>query len=106
MLDTNITVKASAYTSPKFADLKFGPHQNFGTGIQAYMEFPNGYAASVIQSMYSYGGYQGLYEIGLLDGSYSVDYTTDVLPDGVKGYLTQDAVTDYLVKIQALPAKS
>ena len=82
-----------------FKDLVFNPHPS-GEGIQARMEFDNGYGVSVICTPFSYGGKSGLYEMAVFhDGE--LTYTTD-LGDDVKGWLTEDEVTELLKKIQEL----
>jgi hypothetical protein len=85
-----------------FKDLVFNPHPSDpnGDGIQARMEFDNGYGVSVICTPFSYGGRQGLYEMAVFhDGE--LTYTT-VLGDDVKGWLTEDEVTELLKQIQEL----
>lgn len=84
-----------------FSDLEFVPHSNW-PGVMARHEFENGYSASVIQSPYSYGGDQGLYELAVIhDGKlcYDTPITNDVL-----GHLTEDDVTRLLGEVAALPA--
>ena len=82
-----------------FKDLEFNPHPN-GEGVQAKIEFDNGYGASVICTPFSYGGKSGLYEMAVFhDGE--LTYTT-VLGDDVKGWLTEDEVTKLLKQIQEL----
>ncbi len=82
-----------------FKDLVFNPHPS-GEGIQARIEFDNGYGVSVICTPFSYGGKSGLYEMAVFhDGE--LTYTTD-LGDDVKGWLTEDEVTELLKKIQEL----
>ena len=82
-----------------FKDLEFNPHP-IGDGIQAKIEFDNGYGASVICTPFSYGGKSGLYEMAVFhDGE--LTYTT-VLGDDVKGWLTKNEVTKLLKQIQEL----
>ena len=82
-----------------FKDLEFNPHPS-GEGIQARIEFDNGYGVSVICTPFSYGGKSGLYEMAVFhDGE--LTYTTD-LGDDVKGWLTEDEVTELLKQIQEL----
>ena len=83
----------------KFKDLKFEPAHNNGT--QARHTFDNGYAVSVIKSDMSYGGDQGLYELALFGHDGQLDYTTTITDD-VVGNLTEDDVTDYLGRVEAL----
>jgi len=82
-----------------FNDLDFQPTQ-FDVGIQARINFDNGYGASVIKSPYSYGGNQGLYELAVIKDD-AICYDTPITDD-VLGYLTKDDVTKYLGQIQEL----
>jgi len=82
-----------------FNDLDFQPMQ-FGIGIQARINFDNGYGASVIRSLYSYGGNQDLYELAVIKDN-AIRYDTPITDD-VIGYLTEDEVTKYLGQIQNL----
>lgn len=87
-----------------FGSLVFEPHPNHPNGVRAHHHFPNGYSASVIISLYSYGGDEGLYELAVMrDGrlSYDTPITDDVL-----GYLTEDDVSRVMAEIAALPAKA
>jgi hypothetical protein len=83
-----------------FADLEFGPHPN-GNGVQARIQFPNGYGASVVKTPYTYGGSQGKYELAVLDKDGRLCYSTEVTND-VLGYLSPGGVTEYLRQIQIL----
>ena len=82
-----------------FNDLDFQPMQ-FDVGIQARINFDNGYGASVVKSPYRYGGNQGLYELAVIKDN-NLCYDTPITDD-VLGYLTEDQVTDYLRQIQEL----
>ena len=70
-------------------------------GIQRLYEFANGYGASVIRGLHTYGGPEGLWELAVLRSG-DLCYTTPVTDD-VKGYLTEDAVDALLGQIEALP---
>jgi hypothetical protein len=83
-----------------FADLEFGPHPA-GKGVQARIQFPNGYGASVVKTPYTYGGSQGKYELAVLDKDGRLCYSTEVTND-VVGYLSPGGVTEYLRQIQIL----
>jgi len=88
-----------------FEELDFHPRQGLG-GIQATTFFPNGYGASVVQGMGSYGNEDGLFELAVakgIEGAWSICYDTPVTDD-VEGYLTPDVVTRLLEKIEALPS--
>jgi len=82
-----------------FNDLDFQPMQ-FEVGIQARIFFDNGYGASVVKSLHSYGGNQGLYELAVIKDN-AIRYDTPITDD-VIGYLTEDDVTKYLGQIQNL----
>ena len=82
-----------------FQDLEFKSHP-MGEGVQSIISFDNGYAASVVQTPYTYGGDRGLYELAIFrDGS--ICYDTHITDD-VLGYLTEGEVTKYLGQIQEL----
>lgn len=87
---------------------KYEPQQEFiisdqenGNSMKHIYKFSNGYGASVIQSEYSYGHNDGLYELMVLKDAvpcYDTPITSDVV-----GYLTADEVTELLRQIEALP---
>ena len=66
-----------------FNDLDFQP-MKFDVGIQALINFDNGYGASVIKSPYSYGGNQDLYELAVIKDD-AICYDTPITDD-VLGY--------------------
>tara|TARA_R110000851_G_scaffold221122_2_gene373907 strand:+ start:429 stop:830 length:402 start_codon:yes stop_codon:yes gene_type:complete len=74
---------------------------HFFPGVRAIMEFPNGYGISVIQSSFSYGGDEGLFEIGVLDHKRELTYETPITSD-VIGYLTDEEVSEIMIQIQKL----
>lgn len=86
-----------------FKDLDFQPHPNMGHvgGVQARIQFDNGYGASVVRSQYTYGGDKGLYELAVLDSDGHITYDTPITND-VIGYLRPEDVTDVIEKIQLL----
>ena len=85
-----------------FNDLDFQSMQ-FGIGVIARINFDNGYGASVVKSLYSYGGNQDLYELAVIKDD-AICYDTPITDD-VLGYLTEDDVTKYLGQIQELKIK-
>lgn len=91
----------------KFEELEFKPHPR-GFGIQALVQFPNGYCASVVKNEFSYGGERGLYELavgfGPVDGAWEIVYDTPITGD-VLGHLVPEAVTVVLADIAALPPR-
>ena len=84
-----------------FKDLVFTPHFSDESGVQARMTFDNGYGVSVIKTLFSYGGNKGLYELAVLDSSGSITYDTTITDD-VLGYLSEDEVTENMIKIQKI----
>ena len=83
-----------------FNELEFKPHPNMN-GVQARIQFENGYGASVVKGEYTYGGEDGLYELAVLDSNGDLTYSTPVTSD-VEGYLSEDDVTKLLEQIQNL----
>jgi len=83
-----------------FADLEFGLHPA-GKGVQARIQFSNGFGASVVKTPYSYGGSQGKYELAVLGKDGRVTYSTEVSSD-VIGDLNPNEVSEYLRQIQIL----
>ena len=83
-----------------FNDLEF--KQDLQRGLNAArIMFDNGYGASVIIGPHTYGGEDGLYELGVLGKDKKLTYDTPVTDD-VKGYLSEDDVTKLLEQIQKL----
>jgi len=83
-----------------FADLEFKLHPN-GQGVQAKIQFSNGFGASVVKTPYTYGGSQGKYELAVLDKDGRLTYSTEVTSD-VIGYLNPNEVSEYMRQIQIL----
>jgi hypothetical protein len=87
-----------------FKDLEFTEMVNdYGVnGKRARMMFDNGYGVSVVQSDMTYGGREGLYELGVLDDPKGgvVSYTSVTMD--VLGWLTEDDVTTHMAEVQAL----
>lgn len=68
--------------------------------------FTNGYALSIIQGPYSYGGPEGLYEIAPINKSLELDgslFDEEDLGDDVLGYCTLERVRYYMNKLAQLP---
>jgi hypothetical protein len=84
-----------------FKDLEFKPHTLHTDGVVSRTFFENGYGASVVRHEYSYGGKNGLYELAVLDSSGDLTYDTPITND-VLGYLSEQDVTEILIKIQQL----
>ena len=82
----------------QFKDLKFKPH-SIGNGVQARMDFPNGYGVSVVKFNGTYG-YPDLWEVAIMyEGS--LTYNTDITDD-VLGHQTEEDVTEVMRKVQEL----
>lgn len=84
-----------------FDDLDFKPRGNTLPGVRAEHTFANGYAASVVRGLGTYGAERGLYELAVLRGGRIV-YDTPITDD-VLGCLSESAVTEALQRIEALP---
>ena len=68
------------------------------------IEFENGYSASIISHDFSYGGQQGLFEVGVLHDGILV-YDTPVTKDTV-GWLDFAGVAGILKDIEELPSRN
>lgn len=84
-----------------FEDLKFNDHPNGMGGVQAKIQFANGYGASVIKTPFSYGGKNDFYELAVLGQDGHITYDTPVTND-VLGHLCEAEVTAILAQIQSL----
>ena len=91
----------------KFKDYLQKNKQNTPDGLFEKYEFifPNGYGASVVRGVTTYGGMNGLYELAVIEyednGEIHIIYDTPITDD-VLGYLTWDEVEDTLGKIEKL----
>jgi hypothetical protein len=83
-----------------FKDLEFKPHTIMMGGVKARIMFENGYGASVVQTSYSLGGKNNLYELAVLYNNAITDKTP--IANDVLGYLSEDDVTFYLNQIENL----
>lgn len=83
-----------------FNDLVFKNDEQRGLSAARVM-FDNGYGASVVKGEYTYGGKEGLYELGVLDKDGKLTYDTPVTSD-IEGYLSEDDVTILMKQIQNL----
>jgi hypothetical protein len=83
-----------------FDDINFEKHEELG-GVVGRIIFENGFGASVVSHIMSYGGKLGLYELAVLDKNEELTYDTPVTND-VLGHLTPEEVTNYLIQIQDL----
>lgn len=87
----------------KFNELAFKEKTQGWLGIQAVVEFENGFGASVIQGPYSYGGPEGRYELAVLHHG-KLCYDSGIVND-VIGWLSEDEVSEYLDLIEHLPKR-
>lgn len=66
-------------------------------------KFPNGFGASVIRGEHSYGGNEGLFELGVLifdeNDRFGLHYSNPVAKGDVVGYLTIEKVSTLLLEI-------
>jgi hypothetical protein len=77
------------------------PHPTSPGGVQKVYRFDNGYEASVIQTPFSYGGDEGLWELAVkLDGQCCYDTP---ITDDVEGWLSWEDVEALLARIEELP---
>jgi hypothetical protein len=84
-----------------FKDLEFKDHPNGMGGVQAKIQFDNGFGASIVKTPFSYGGTRGQYELAVFGQDGDITYDTPITDD-VLGYLSESAVTEALAKIQSL----
>lgn len=84
-----------------FEDLEFKDHPNGMGGVQAKIQFANGFGASIVKTPFSYGGTRGQYELAVFGQDGDITYDTPITDD-VLGYLSETAVSEALAKIQAL----
>ena len=73
-------------------------------GYQKFVEFDNGYSASIVSNDMSYGSDRGLFEIAILYKS-NIVYDTGLTND-VIGFLDFQEVADTLKKIEQLPQRN
>jgi len=85
-----------------FKDLEFEEIKNeIMSGKKTRINFENGWGASVVSHNSSYGGAEGLYELAVLFEN-EIHYDNPVAGGDVKGYLTEEDVTNLLTQIQNL----
>lgn len=73
---------------------------NYGFGFRYVFLFENGYGASVVKNIFSYGNTRNLFELAVLkDGQ--ICYETEITDD-VIGYLTNRQVLRILERIKNL----
>ena len=87
----------------KFADVKMKQlDDNFNNGIHARLDYGD-YQLSIIQSDTSYGGKDGLYEIGVFNSQGMVEIP-GITPkdDTVRGFLREYEVEAIMLKMSAI----
>jgi len=84
-----------------FKDLVFESSEAPLNGIKARIDFDNGYGASVIKNVYSYGGSAGFYELGVVKND-ELHYDNPVANGDVVGWLEEEEVSKLLIEIQNL----
>jgi len=72
-------------------------------GYQKFVEFSNGYSASIVSNDMSYGSDRGLFEVAVLVND-EIVYDTPVTND-VIGFLDFQGVADTLKQIENLPRR-
>lgn len=73
---------------------------NYGFGLRYVFLFENGYGASVVKNIFSYGNTRNIFELAVLkDGQ--ICYETEITDD-VIGYLTNRQVLRILERIKNL----
>lgn len=82
-----------------FKDLVFEPSEPILNGVQARIDFDNGYGASVIKNAFSHGGYAGFYELGVTKGN-QLHYDNPVANGDIIGWLEEGEVSELLIEIQ------
>jgi hypothetical protein len=68
---------------------------------RARLTFDNGWIVSVVIGSFTYGGKDGKYELAILDEDGNICYDSG-LGDDVFGFLSEEEVTNLMVKIQEL----
>ena len=84
-----------------FKDLEFVPTEEFLSGIRSTCHFDNGYGVSVVRHKFSYGNKLNLFELAIIDKVGDIVYSTPITDD-VLGYLSEDDVSDTMIKVQRL----
>ncbi len=88
-----------------FKDLVFEKHPSHIDGVQARMDFDNGYGVSVVMSRYTYGGDKGLYELAVFKDNH-IHYDNPIAQGDVVGYLRAEDVTDAMAVIQKFESEA
>lgn len=98
----NATVRpTNNFDVTKFNELNFNPHSAGMGGVQAVVQFPNGYGASIVKTPFTYGGDRGLYELAVFGKDGHITYDTPITND-VLGHLSEQDVEQALMDIKNL----
>lgn len=89
--------------NPNVARYDMSPHPAGGNHLRLFFE--NGWGVSVIRHQYSYGGREGLFEIGILNQDAHIEYDNPVNTDGVIGWLRPEDVVAYVNVLASLDPK-
>lgn len=87
--------------NPNVDHFDVSPHPAGGRHLRVF--FKNGWGVSAISHQYSYGGREGLYEIGILNEDGHIQYDNPVSTEGVIGWLTPRDVVAYMNVLASLP---
>lgn len=68
-------------------------------GEQVLITFKNGWQASVVRGPYTYGGPEGLWELGVFSPTGSLNYENPVTPDDVVGWLSDLSVSAKVAEV-------
>lgn len=82
----------------EFKDLEFKPNGISGEGKRAVLNFDNGYGVSVITGPHYYTHELCPYELAILKNG-SIDYDHPEAHGDVRGYLTEQEVSDIMDKV-------
>ena len=83
----------------KFKDIKFKERKEPKGGIQAILNYGK-YNLSIVRDRYSYGGKEGLYEVGAFQNNTMIELPCITEEgDTVKGWLSEDDITGILLKM-------
>lgn len=81
--------------------------RDLNMGVQKVYRFANGFGASVVQGPFSYGGKDGLWELGVIrfedEANWDLTYDTPITSD-VIGYQTGEEIGELLARIESLDA--
>ena len=74
-------------------------NKELNDGEQVLITFKNGWQASVVRGPYTYGGPEGMWELGVFSPTGGLNYENPATPDDVVGWLSDDAVTAKLAAV-------